>query len=450
MHLRLAFAMTTLAAAMTAQADETTSTAAAPSLSNLQMSVILDGVAYADDLQGGGAAFIGEAAGISHVHGHAGHDHGALEEGFNLREAEVVMSATVDNLFDAYTNLAFSVDGVEVEEAYFTTRALPAGWQFKGGKFLSAFGYGNSKHPHSWDFIDQNLAYAALIGEHGLNDIGGQLTWAPATDTWMQFGVEVLQGHEQEKFGSASLDLEEIAADIAAADGAGFLNPALVGPLPDATTLPDVSRRGAQIYTGFFKIAPDLGAASALQLGVNVALHKSQQEAHEELDALDNIEAIFYANGEATLLGLEAVYKRAATGRYGQGALRVQAEYLLLDKDMTVAYHTDPLEIGGALTGTQDGFYVQGSYGFAPRWDAGLRYDVTGLTNELTEGGVTASFADSSRISAALTFRASEYSFLRLQLANADITDASGLNENITQVMLQFDMSLGAHGAHAF
>lgn len=446
LHL-LPLALTLAAAGTTARADN--HVPGVPGLPDMKVSLILNGYAYADDLKGGGEAFIDEADGISHAHAqHAGHAHGGVEEGFNLGESELVLSASVDSLFDAYANLAFATEGVELEEAYFTSRGLPAGWQLKGGKFFSAIGYANSRHPHSWDFADQNLAYRSLIGTHGLNDTGAQLTWSPATDTWLQFGVEALQGHGQEKFGSATLDLEEIAAEIA--DAAGFLNPALGAPPPTAAMLPATTRRGPQIGTAFVKVAPDLGAVHGLQLGLSLARHGSHQEAHEELDAADNVEAIFYADGEATLLGLEAVYRRTATGRYGRGAISVQAEYLALEKDLDVLYHTDPAEIGGTLSGEQDGFYLQGTWGFAPRWEAGLRYDATGMNSELTEGGTTTSLADSSRVSAALTFRPSEYSAWRLQLADADVTDEAGVNERYTQVFLQFNLSLGAHGAHAF
>jgi len=441
LHRRTLLALAVTAATAPAFAEDIAAPAA-PALSNPQISVILDAVAYSDNLQGGGDAFIGEAAGVTHAHGgHGGHEgHGGLEEGFNLREAEVVMSATVDTLFDAYTNLAFGHEGVEIEEAYFTTRTLPAGWQLKGGKFLSGFGYTNARHPHSWDFVDQNLAYRSLLGDHGLNDTGVQITWSPATDTWMQFGAEALQGHEQEKFGSG-LDIDAFAVELADELGVG------TGDVEADGILPSIERRGPQIYTGFFKLAPDLGAAHAVQLGLNYALHKGQQEAHEEGTPVTDM---FIATGDASLLGLEAVYKRNATGRYGQGALRLQAEYLLLDKDLAIAYHTDAAEIGEAVTATQDGFYVQGTWGFAARWTAGLRYDATGISNEVSEGGTTTTLPDSSRISAAVTFRPSEFSAWRLQVASADITDEGGAQEDVAQVMLQFNMSLGAHGAHAF
>lgn len=416
------------------RADAPAGAAGIPQITNPQISLILDGVAYADDLRGAGNSWLDEADGILHAHHgdeHA-HEHGAIEEGLNLRGAELVLSATVDTLFDAYANLAFDLDGVELEEAHFTTRALPAGWQLKGGKFFSGIGYANSRHPHSWEFVDQNLAYLSLLGVHGLNDTGLQVTWSPATDTYLQFGAEVLQGHEQEKFGAA-VDLDDLAAAL--------------NSDPEALGMPAADRRGPQIYTGFVKIGPDLGTDHALQLGLSYALHKGHQEAHEEGDPV--ITDIFYTEGEAKLAGIEAVYKRSATGRQGKGTWNVQAEYLRLETDGTIVFHSTPAEIGGILAGEQDAFYLQAIHGFAPRWQAGLRYDATGMNSETREGGVATALEESSRLSAVLTFRPSEYSFLRLQLADADIA-ADGAREQFTQVMLQYNLSLGAHGAHRF
>lgn len=427
--------LSALAAAIPAHAEEGS---ISNLLSNPKISLILDGVAYADDIQGTGNERIGEAAGV--VHGHHHEDgHGGIEEGFNLREAELVLSATVDNLFDGYANLAFGTEGAELEEAYFDTRSLPAGWQLRGGKFFSGFGYQNAKHPHSRDFVDQNLAYLSTLGDHGLNDTGVRLTWSPATDTYVQFGAEILQGQEQEKFGTG-VDRDEFSAELLAELGIGTGD-------PDADGLPAIDRRGPQLYTGFVKVAPDLGTDRALQLGLSYALHKGHQEAHEEGDPVTDM---FYTDGEAKLLGAEAVYKRSATGRYGQGAWSVQAEYLHLETDTEIVFHTTPAEIGETVAGTQDSFYVQGIYGFAPRWQAGLRYDAVGPTNELEEAGATTELEESSRLSAVLTFRPSEYSYLRLQASDADIADESGASERFAQVMLQYNLSLGAHGAHTF
>ena len=44
---------------------------------------------------------------------------------------------------------------MELEEAFFTTTALPYDLQLKGGYFLTEFGIINPTHPHSWDWMDQ-------------------------------------------------------------------------------------------------------------------------------------------------------------------------------------------------------------------------------------------------------------------------------------------------------
>ena len=82
----------------------------------------------------------------------------------------------------------------------------------------------------------------------------------------------------------------------------------------------------------------------------------------------------------------------------------------------------------GAVNTREKGWYAQAVYQWVPRWRAGVRYD--------------AATEDASRTSAMLDYSASEFSRLRLQL---------NLNEdNQQQILLQYQMSLGAHGAHSF
>ncbi|HSG65634.1 MAG TPA: porin, partial [Gammaproteobacteria bacterium] len=146
---------------------------------NPQLSVILDGGYYRDEVGGEAYTFLGEAAQPSHP-GHDEDAHGheaAISNGFNLRTAELAFSAAVDPYFDATVYLALEAGGeIEIEEAWFATRGLPSGLRLKAGKFLSDIGYLNNKHPHRWDFADQNLAYENLLGGHGLQDTGLQLT----------------------------------------------------------------------------------------------------------------------------------------------------------------------------------------------------------------------------------------------------------------------------------
>ncbi len=143
---------------------------------NPQISVILDGNYYQDGIDGDGSTLVGLAFQPSRPGGHGhehegeevaaeGHAHGAANNGFNFREAEIALSATIDPYFDASLYLAVDGDGdVELEEGWLQTRGLPYGLRVKAGKFLSDFGYINKQHPHQWDFVDQNLTLPEPAG----------------------------------------------------------------------------------------------------------------------------------------------------------------------------------------------------------------------------------------------------------------------------------------------
>jgi hypothetical protein len=393
---------------------------------NPEISVILDGNYYHDGVDGQGTDITANAFQPSHTHGHGeeghdhgGHAHGSTEQGFNFRSAEIVFSGTVDPYFDATARLNVSGDGdVDLEEAWFQTRSLPQGLKLKGGKFLSDFGYINRQHPHQWDFVDQNLPYENLLGDHGLRDNGVQLTWLPDLPVYTLFGAELLQG-DQERFGAFVDDDEE----------------------REETGLGD-RKDGPRLWTVFAKVAPELGYDHALQLGASYAHNRQHQEIHEH-DGFENGLA-----GDADLWGFDLVYKYDGEGAYGHRDIQLQSEYLRSIKDLSVR-GGDPDEIGSKREFTSDGLYAQALYGFYPRWQAGLRYDVFGLTNEVS-GGENESFGSSDRWSAALTWTPTEFSRFRLQYAYNNILTEPGNREKFSTLWLQFLMSLGAHGAHAF
>ena len=74
---------------------------------NPQISLILDGNIYHDNQNGGGAGLLEAMAGIGHGAAAHGHGHGGLENGFNLGESELVMSAVVDPYFDGKARSMF-------------------------------------------------------------------------------------------------------------------------------------------------------------------------------------------------------------------------------------------------------------------------------------------------------------------------------------------------------
>src|SRR4029077_12669563 len=63
---------------------------------------------------------------------------GPGERSFNLGESELTFAANVDPYFSAQLTAAISGENeIEVEEAFFRTSALPAGFTAKGGRFFS-------------------------------------------------------------------------------------------------------------------------------------------------------------------------------------------------------------------------------------------------------------------------------------------------------------------------
>ena len=414
---------------------------------NPAASVILDGVYYHDDEKGEGLEIIEEHASVLHGHGHEeeehGHEHGGLDKGFNLRETELTLSGVVDPFFDAWFTAAISDGEIEVEEAWFRTQNLPAGLQVKAGKFLSAIGYENEKHVHSWQFADQNLAQLSLFGDHGLTNTGAQVTWLAPTTSFLQFGLELAQGDELEKFGTALDEYDELAEEIAG-EFPGFYDPDGDGEL-SAQELGLAEADGPELTIGFVRFGPDLGTDHALQLGASIGHHGRMQSFHEEEDAGE----AFVAEGDGTVYGLHAVYKRFATGAYGQGSLTLQGEYFSFDSDQKASYHTDEAELGLPLEMSQDAAYAQAVYGFAPRWSIGVRSAAAGISGEFSEGDETEELRISRQNSVALTFRPSEFSALRLQ-GNRNSIGLEDTREEFNQIMLQYNISLGAHGAHTF
>ncbi len=91
---------------------------------------------------------------------------------------------------------------IEIEEAFLGLHDLPGGLGLRGGRLLNRIGLHNSVHLHAWDFADQNLPHALLLGEEGLITDGGELALALPThhDTLLTFsyGKPTAHGHDDE------------------------------------------------------------------------------------------------------------------------------------------------------------------------------------------------------------------------------------------------------------
>jgi outer membrane receptor protein involved in Fe transport len=97
--------------------------------------------------------------------------------------------------------------------------------------------------------------------------------------------------------------------------------------------------------------------------------------------------------------------------------------------------------------GDQSGWYAQALWQFAPRWRIGMRLDSVDADSNALMLGTALEDPDrnSSRSSVMVDWSPSEYSRLRAQYINDRV-----LADTDQQFLLQYIMSIGAHGAHEF
>ena len=103
--------------------------------------------------------------------------HDPKDNGITFQQLEMAIESTVDPYFKFNANLVFSLQGIEIEEAYATTLALAGGLQMRAGQFLLPFGRANVKHPHSWAFVDQLLSIGKFLGSESMRGLGLEVSW---------------------------------------------------------------------------------------------------------------------------------------------------------------------------------------------------------------------------------------------------------------------------------
>ena len=139
-------------------------------------------------------------------------------------------------------------------------------------------------------------------------------------------------------------------------------------------------------------------------------------------------------SGDATVYVADATWKWAPHGNFKDGGITLRSEFIVDDRD---GWFAD----GTPWVGMRRGGYLEGVYRFSRTWDVGYRLDKL--------WGGDAPFGDAfdpMRHSAEITWRNSEFSLLRLQVSR-DKPNPFATDNAIT---LQYQTSLGAHGAHKF
>jgi len=335
------------------------------------------------------------------------------QRGFSLAESELAISANVDTLFYGAAHFAIHPDNtLSTEEAFVQTTALPSGLTLKAGRYFSGIGYLNEQHAHAWDFVDAPLAYQAFLGGQFNND-GLQLRWLAPTDTFLEIGAELGRGANYPGTGR--------------------------------------NKNGSGASALYAHLGGDVGDSHSWRAGLSLLTTSPQDRQWDDIDTAGaGVSNRF--SGSSRLWIADGVWKWAPRGNANSTNFKLQGEYLRRIEDGNLTYDTQAASLGtatGSYAARQSGWYLQGIYQFTPYWRVGLR------SERLSNGSVDYG-ANNARLlrpdyapqrnALMFDYNPSEFSRIRLQLAQDKSRE--GITDN--QIFLQYQMSLGAHGAHKF
>jgi hypothetical protein len=390
----------------------------------------LDLVLYDDDARGQASHLLQETLGIYNVH-EIGNP---MERGFNLQRAQVALTATLPGWGEGRLALASDGDDARLEEAWLRTQRLSWGGRIAVGKMYSAVGAQNAVRPQDWDFVDQALPQHMLLAGT-LRGSGVQLDWSPAVLPALRLGAEWFD-----------------------TDNAGIA--ARVDPLDNELGLPIAfadKPAWPAVWSAYAKLDWRVNERHTLQGGLSWLKSRQHQELHEFHPGIND--ANHGLEGDATMWGADLAYDFNAGRDDHAGNLRVQAEYWLQRKDLYLAYHQlKPVLVGQPRDLRLDAASLQAVYDVAPAWQAGLRYDIAGMTHRASRAKATigptgvSEFEDMDRVSAVATWRPARHHRLRLQFSHAsaqipeDITGDGKddpVRRDFNQVFLQYQLSFG-------
>lgn len=355
--------------------------------------------------------------------------------GFNLNYAELTMASAIDPFFDLFAVFHLSPSEIEIEEAYFSTRGLPANLQFKAGKFLSHFGRLNSQHAHFWSFSDAPAIYSAFFGNEHLNELGARLSWLAPVDFYLDLGLELLQGTNEGSFGTAGFSV-----------GDRNLTAIQLPNLAVATLKSSVDLREDLVLLGGLSFAAGGTRISPESAHAHEEEHEEDEEAHEEehADADEHAAgALEYYAGGSQILGAD-LSLRWFPDSYTE--LTWQSEFLFRYSSGEQFAATGP----SPLTLYQSGLYSQLIWRFAQQWRTGVRLDLGTFNRRVSAGSASDGPSLMPRYTAMLEFTPSEFSRFRLQYSLDQSQLLAEQQQAIHSLFLQVNLAMGAHGAHLF
>ena len=230
-------------------------------------------------------------------------DEATLEEGdrYQIRDVEIGVQGAVDPYFRYDAFLGVHGDGIELEEAYATTLALPASLQARLGRFLLPFGKVNLTHRAELQMFDYPLVHRAFFGEEGFSSTGLWGSWIGAPLGFFQelslVGAEGMEAHEHGEEEHA----EEVSPAQEEEDGGS-----LGGDLAD------------RLWLAHVKNSLDLTPASNLEFGGSWATAIVEEEETRARTNVYGIDVTWrwkppqFAKYRSAILQAEAIWRNEA------------------------------------------------------------------------------------------------------------------------------------------
>lgn len=369
-----------------------------------------------------------------------GGGHDPNRRGFTLQQAELSFAGAVDPYLNGEAHIVFTTGGVELEEAFMTTQALPYGLQVEAGHFLTEYGLINPLHPHAWDWIDQPFINTRLMGPDGLRAPGFRVGWL----TPMPWFSEL-------HFGMQNANEGETTASFISEDGVGG-RPVIDRSVQSLGDLLYLARWNnswnlTDEWTALFGVSGLYGPNATGEDGetwiYGVDL-KVRWRPHDNFRGWP----FFLWQTEVSKRDYTADWFLAGTGgdpssgghSHGGGEEEPEEE----EEEVDVP--------GGILRDA--GFYTQALYGFRPGWAAGMRFEYASgsgksfIDGELVSRQQDPLRADRFRFSPLLVWQPTEFSRFRLQYNYDDAKFLSGGNAHT--FWIGGEILYGAHPAHKY
>ncbi len=344
-----------------------------------------------------------------------GHD--PRSRGFSIPDAEISFVGAVDPYFKAIVDIGFSVDGngdtgVEVEDAYLMTTALPWNLQARAGEIYANFGRQNTLHAHAWDWVDQPIILNRAMGPDGLRNPGAQINWLAPLPVFTELSLGIFNGAGETAFSYRNLG-EEGPLGGTEIHGRRTQDYGMNGP-------------GDLLYVPRLAMSFDLTPNQTVMAGVSAGFGANDTGPSQD----------------TRVYGFDLYWKwKSPNANKGFPFVSWQTEgaYQVFEAG------ADPVAGLPAEDLRDYGFYSQVLWGFKPRWVAGLRGEWANGNQAIFDPNDVYR-GERIRVSPNLTWYVTEFSKIRLQY-NYDYGHNFGAASSI---WLQLEFLLGAHAAHRF